>query len=52
MKMIPASVLAECREEARRSIEERPANRAAAVIIVALWLSLAALAIYCTAPLG
>ena len=48
LKMIPAPVLAECREEARRSIEERPANRAVAAIIVALWLSLAALAIYCT----
>ncbi len=48
LKMIPAPVLAECREEARRSIEERPANRAAAAIIVALWLSLAALAIYFT----
>ena len=48
LKMIPAHILAECREEARRAIEERPANRAAAVIIVALWLSLAALAIYYT----
>lgn len=48
LKMIPAHILAECREEARRVIEERPANRAAAVIIVALWLSLAALAIYYT----
>ena len=48
LKMIPAPVLAECREEARRSIEEKPTNRAAAAIIVALWLSLAALAIYFT----
>jgi hypothetical protein len=45
--MIPAPVLPECREEARRSIEERrPANRAAAAGIVVFWLSLAALAIY------
>jgi uncharacterized membrane protein YkvA (DUF1232 family) len=45
IKMIPAPVLAECREKARRTIEERPTNRTAAALIVALWLSLAALAI-------
>jgi uncharacterized membrane protein YkvA (DUF1232 family) len=45
IKMIPAPVLAECREKARNVIEERPTNRAAAAVIVALWLSLAALAI-------
>ena len=45
VKMIPAPVLAECREKARNVIEERPTNRTAAAVIVALWLSLAALAI-------
>jgi uncharacterized membrane protein YkvA (DUF1232 family) len=51
LKMIPAPVLAECREEARRSLLYRPANRAVAAGIVALWLSLAALAICCTVSL-
>jgi hypothetical protein len=43
--LIPAPVLAECREQARKVIEERPTNWAAAAVIVTLWLSLAALAI-------
>jgi uncharacterized membrane protein YkvA (DUF1232 family) len=42
---IPAPVLAECREKAPQALEERPTNRVAAALIVALWLSLAALAI-------
>ncbi len=46
VRMIPEPVLAECREEARRAIEERPTNRAAAAVIVALWLALAALAVF------
>jgi uncharacterized membrane protein YkvA (DUF1232 family) len=45
IKMIPDPVLAECREKASRTIKERPTNRVAAVAIVAVWLSLAALAI-------
>jgi uncharacterized membrane protein YkvA (DUF1232 family) len=45
IKMIPTAVLAECREKARRDMKERPVNRTAAAVIVALWLSLAALAI-------
>ena len=45
IRMIPALVLAECHQEARRTIKERPTNRTAADVIVALWLSLAALAI-------
>jgi uncharacterized membrane protein YkvA (DUF1232 family) len=45
IKMIPEDVLDECRERARRTIRERPANRKAAAAIMALWLSLAALAI-------
>jgi uncharacterized membrane protein YkvA (DUF1232 family) len=45
VRMIPTSVLAECREKARQPAKERPTNRVAAVVIVAIWLSLAALAI-------
>jgi uncharacterized membrane protein YkvA (DUF1232 family) len=43
--MIPAEVLAECRERAGR-LEGKPRNWIAAAIIVAIWLSLAATAIY------
>ena len=46
VRMIPEPVLAECREEARRVIKEKPTNWAAAAVIVALWLSLAALAVF------
>jgi uncharacterized membrane protein YkvA (DUF1232 family) len=48
IRMIPEHVLAECREEARQAIEERPTSRVAAAVIVAVWLSLAALAIFFT----
>jgi uncharacterized membrane protein YkvA (DUF1232 family) len=48
IRMIPGHVLAECREEARRAIEERPTSRVAAAVIVAVWLALAALAIFFT----
>ena len=44
LKMIPADVLAECREEAQEVVSRgKPVNRAAAVAIVAIWLILAAL---------
>ena len=46
VRMIPEPVLAECREEAHRAIKEKPTNRVAAAVIVALWLSLAALAVF------
>ena len=46
VKMVPAPVLAECREEARRrAAEGRPVNRVAAAVIVAVWVLLAALAV-------
>ena len=45
IKMIPEDVLDECRERARRTLRERPTNRKAAAAIVALWLSLATVAI-------
>lgn len=43
LKMIPPSVLAECRERARRAMAEgKPTNWVAAGVIIALWLLLAA----------
>jgi len=47
LKMIPAEVMAECRIQADEIEREgKPVNRAAAVIVVLIWISLAALAIY------
>ncbi len=48
IRMIPAHVLAECRDEARQAIKERPTSRVAVAAILAVWLSLAALAIFFT----
>jgi uncharacterized membrane protein YkvA (DUF1232 family) len=49
VRMIPEPVLAECREKASRlSAGSRPVNRVAAGAVVAVWLALAALAIYLT----
>jgi uncharacterized membrane protein YkvA (DUF1232 family) len=46
IRMIPDPVLSECREKARQAAnEKRPTNRVAAVVIVVIWLLLAALAI-------
>lgn len=46
LRMIPPPVMAECWEKARVALEQdRPTNWAAAVVIVAIWLLLAALAI-------
>ncbi len=44
VRMIPAEVLAECREKAKE-IQGKPVNKAAAVVVVAVWLVLAALAV-------
>jgi uncharacterized membrane protein YkvA (DUF1232 family) len=44
MKMIPADVLAECRERARLAAE-RPVSRVGAVLIIAVWLVAASLAV-------
>lgn len=46
IRMIPAPVLAECREKSRAAVEERPVNRVAGAVVVAVWLALTALAIY------
>ncbi len=46
VKMVPAPVLAECREKARRRVAEgRPLNGVAAAVIAAVWVPLAALAV-------
>jgi hypothetical protein len=47
--MIPEPVLAECREKARRlPAGSRPVKRVAAGAVVAVWLALAAFAVYLT----
>lgn len=44
IKLIPASIVAECREEAGRAREAgKPTNRVAAGVIIAVWLLLAGL---------
>ncbi len=46
VKMIPQNVLAECREQAQKIVRQgKPVNRVAAVVIVAIWLFLAALVV-------
>jgi uncharacterized membrane protein YkvA (DUF1232 family) len=46
LKMIPAPVLAECREKAQAAMDAgKPTNWAAAAVIVAIWLLLAAAAV-------
>lgn len=42
-KLIPPEVLAECRERARIEVADKPVNRLAAAVIVAIWLLLAGL---------
>ena len=48
LKMIPQPVMAECRQKAQEMFAQGkpPVSKAAAVVIVAIWLLLAALAIY------
>lgn len=46
LKMIPPTVMAECREKAREIMAQgKPINRIAAVVVIAIWLLLAALVI-------
>jgi uncharacterized membrane protein YkvA (DUF1232 family) len=45
IKMIPPQILAGCREEARE-VEDRSVGRVAAVAVVAVWIALAALAVW------
>ncbi len=51
IKMIPPPVLAECREKAREKREKAdwPVNRVAAAVVVAVWIALAALAVWLVA---
>jgi hypothetical protein len=47
IKMIPPAVLADCRAQAREVTDQgRPRNRAAAGVIVAIWLLLAGIAVF------
>ena len=48
VRMIPPQVLAECREEARE-MKDRPVSKVAAVVVVAVWVVLAALAVWLVA---
>ncbi len=46
VRMIPATVLTECREESHRVMAAgKPVNRVAAAVIIGIWLALAALGI-------
>ena len=44
LKLIPSAVMAECRQRAQEA-NSKPVSRTAAVVIVVIWLSLAALGI-------
>ena len=46
--MIPPQILAEGREEARDA-KDRPLSKMAAMVVVAVWISLAALAVWLVA---
>ncbi len=48
VRMIPPHVLAECRERSR-TLADKPVNRTAAVAVVAVWATLATLAIFLAA---
>ena len=48
IRMIPSHVLAECREEARNA-KDRPVNKVAAVVVVAIWIALAVSAVWLVA---
>ena len=48
LKLIPANVLAECQAKSRLVMEQgKPVNKVAAVLIIAIWLALAALIVRC-----
>ena len=50
VRMIPAPVLAECRERAREVMAGgKPINRIAAAVVVTVWIALAALAVFLVA---
>ena len=50
-RMVPAEVMAGCRERAAAALgAEKPRSRWAAVVVVAIWVRLAALAFYLLMP--
>ena len=52
IKMIPPNILAEHRAQARAfAAKGKPVNRAAAAVVVVVWFSMAALAVYLVAQL-
>ena len=48
IRMIPAPVLAECRKKARDA-KDRPVSKVGALVVVIVWLALAALAVWLVA---
>jgi uncharacterized membrane protein YkvA (DUF1232 family) len=48
IRMIPPPILAECREEAREA-KDGPVSKVAAVVVIAVWIALAALAVWIVA---
>jgi hypothetical protein len=47
MKLVPAEVFAECRENSREVAEgEKPVSRVGAVIVIAVWLMCITLAVF------
>lgn len=51
LRMIPADVMSECRERARELMSQgMPVNKAAAVIIVGIWILLAGVCVYFMLP--
>ena len=47
LKLIPDDVMTECRARARAmSSQQRPTNRLAVIVIIAIWIVLAALSVY------
>lgn len=52
LRMIPAEVLADCRVEAQRLIEQgKPVSRLGAALMIAIWLLVAALIVWLVARL-
>ncbi len=53
LRMIPAKVMADAREQARRTLAtDRPGRWAAAAVVVLIWLALLALVVSLVASLG
>lgn len=51
LRMIPANVMCECREKAREVMSQgKPVNKAAAAIIVGIWILLAGVCVYFMLP--